>query len=163
MSAAKPRKAPASLAPGAAPDVIVDFIFDEGLLYVAVANISDEPAGRVMVRFEKPFHGVDARDMRELSMFRHIEFLAPRKRIVSLIDSAAAYFARDEPTTVVAEISFADRRGTPYEARVTHDLTIYKDIVWTRRTDSTGPALDQESVLDGDRSQHAVRAQQFPR
>ena len=40
------------------PDVIVDFVFDDGLLYATVANIGDRPALKVSCRFEPTFHGL---------------------------------------------------------------------------------------------------------
>ncbi len=37
------------------PDVILDFTFNEGLLYIDLANIGDSPAVNVSVSFDKEF------------------------------------------------------------------------------------------------------------
>ncbi len=61
-----------------APEVIVDFIFDRGLLFVAVINIGDQPAHKVSVHFHQHLNGLGGtKDIATLAMFRNIEFLAP--------------------------------------------------------------------------------------
>ncbi len=116
------------------PDVIVDFIFDDGLLFVAVQNIGDKPAYKVSVQFDRKFHGVGgAKDITEMPLFRNIEFLAPWKDIVTFVDASAAYFGRDEPTRILARISYQDAQGKRYRATITHDLEIYRDIGYVRR------------------------------
>jgi hypothetical protein len=80
------------------PDVIVDFVFEDGMLFVAVQNIGSQPAQQVHVTFEPPFRGLGgAASVPELPLFRNIEFLAPSRSIRTLLDSSAAYFARQEP------------------------------------------------------------------
>ncbi len=116
------------------PDVIVDFIFDDGLFFIAVQNIGDKPAYKVSVQFDKRFRGVGgAKDITEMPLFRNIEFLAPWKDIVTFLDTSAAYFGRDEPTRVSARISYQDARGRTHKATITHDLEIYRDIGYVRR------------------------------
>jgi len=41
--------------------VIVDFIFEEGLLFISIKNISDDPAFRVSSEFDKKIIGVSGR------------------------------------------------------------------------------------------------------
>src|SRR3979409_986097 len=83
------------------PDVIIDFRFEQGLFYIALINISDVPAYRVSVRVEKKFRGLGGEcDISLLRLFRRVEFLAPRKRIETLLDSSRAYFQRREPTLI---------------------------------------------------------------
>ena len=111
------------------PEVIVDFVFDRGLLHIVIENVSDAPAHAVSVKFDKPFRGLGGeREVSSLALFRKLQFLAPRKRIETLLDSSAAYFARREPTRIVATISYRDNDGHYHERRITHDLSIYKDI-----------------------------------
>src|SRR3954452_18131716 len=62
----------------AVPEVIVDFRFEQGLLYIALVNISAVAAYRVSVRFDKPFRGLGGEcEVSALRLFRRIEFLAP--------------------------------------------------------------------------------------
>ena len=95
------------------PDVIVDFIFEDGMLFVAVQNIGSQPAVQVHVAFEPPFKGLGGTaSIPELPLFRNIEFLAPSRSIRTLLDSSAAYFARKEPEQISATASYSDRSGT---------------------------------------------------
>jgi hypothetical protein len=114
-----------------APDVIVDFVFEDGLFFLAVSNIGPEPAERVHVAFDPPFKGLGGSvSIPDLPLFRNIEFLAPARSIRTLLDSAAAYFARQEPERVTINISFVDRAGRNYKSVIRHDLSIYRDIAF---------------------------------
>jgi hypothetical protein len=114
-----------------APDVIVDFVFEDGLIFLTITNIGPEPAERVHIAFDPPFQGLGGSiAMADLPLFRNIEFLAPARSIRTLLDSAAAYFARQEPERVAVNISFADRAGRNYKSAIRHDLSIYRDIAF---------------------------------
>lgn len=53
------------------PEVIVDFIFEEGLFFIAVENIGDRSALKVSVRFEPGFSGAGGRlAVTELPLFK---------------------------------------------------------------------------------------------
>lgn len=143
--------APATADESSRPEVIVDFDFDHGLFHVAVANVSSVPAYRIAVRFDKQFHGLGGRcDVSSLRMFRRIEFLAPWKRIETLLDTSSAYFQRREPTRITAIISYRDAQQRSYERHITHDLNIYKDVAYllrpaespSRAVSSPAPATD---------------------
>jgi hypothetical protein len=112
-------------------DVIVDFVFEEGVLYVTVANIGERPALKVSCRFEPGFHGLGGSvEISRLPLFRNIEYLAPRKEIRTLVDSTAAYFARKEPTKLQVAITYRDESGTRRQAAIKHDLGIYRDLAY---------------------------------
>jgi hypothetical protein len=114
-----------------APDVIVDFVFEDGLFFLAITNIGPEPAERVHVGFDPPFRGLGGSvAIADIPLFRNIEFLAPARSIRTLLDSAAAYFARQEPERITVNISFADRAGRNYKSSIRHDLSIYRDIAF---------------------------------
>jgi hypothetical protein len=146
----RPKKAPSTdavlQAPAktAGPDVIVDFLFDDGLLSVALQNLGDAPAFDVQVRFDKPFHGADGeRDLSALHMFKRTPFLGPRRTIRSFIDRSDAYFLRKEPTLLTVKILFTDAAGTESSRIIKHDLGIYEDITIVNR--STPPQGDDRS------------------
>jgi hypothetical protein len=114
-----------------APDVIVDFVFEDGLFFLTVSNVGPEPAERVHVAFEPPFNGLGGSvSIPDLPLFRNIEFLAPARSVRTLLDSASAYFARQEPERVSVSISFADRAGRNYKSGIRHDLSIYRDLAF---------------------------------
>ena len=135
--------------PEPAPEVMVDFIFDGGLLHIAVANISALPAYQVVVKFDRPFHGLGGgREMSSLRMFRRIDFLAPQKRIETLLDTSTAYFARREPTRLRALITYRDAAGRAHERKIQHDLSIYQDLAYLARpSDPPSPNYPPASTL----------------
>lgn len=130
---------------------MVDFVFDRGLFHVVVANLSAVPALRVSVAFDKPFHGLGGRvEISALRLFRHLEFLAPWKRIETFLDSSAAYFLRREPTRITALICFRDTHRRRYERHITHDLTIYKDLAYlVPAAGATSPVVSNSASASG--------------
>jgi hypothetical protein len=128
------------------PDVIVDFVFEDGLLFVAVQNIGSQPALRVHVAFDPPFKGLGGTtSIPELPLFRNIEFLAPSRSICTLLDSSDAYFARQEPQKITATASYCDRSGHEFSCKMLHDLSIYRDITFIPKPERTSPAHGHSS------------------
>ena len=124
-------------------DVILDVVFDRGLLFLVVENIGDRPAHSVRVKFDHAFSGVGgAKKMHRLALFRKLEFLAPRKSIEVFLDRSASYFARDEPTQLIAAISWRTSDGARRSTTIHHDLEIYRDLGYIEREvpDSGRPA-----------------------
>jgi hypothetical protein len=128
------------------PDVIVDFLFEDGMLFVAVQNIGSQPALRVRVTFDPPFKGLGGTaSIPELPLFRNIEFLAPSRSICTLLDSSAAYFARQEPQQITATASYCDRAGHEFSCTILHDLAIYRDIAFIPKPERTSPTHGHSS------------------
>jgi hypothetical protein len=122
------------------PDVIVDIIFEDGLLFVVVANIGSQPAQRVRVVFDPPFNGLGgAACITELPLFRNIEFLAPSRSIRTFLDSTTAYFARGEPEQIAATITYYDRSGQEFCCTIRHDLAIYRDLTFVPKAERNSP------------------------
>jgi hypothetical protein len=119
------------------PDVIVDFIFDDGLFFIAVSNLSDQPAYKVSVKFDCRIYGFGGRDICALPLFGNIEFLAPHKTITTFLDSSGSYFSGGGPTKISARIAYHDFRGTKKVATINHDLEIYREIGFIRRPNSS--------------------------
>jgi hypothetical protein len=112
-------------------DVIVDFVFEEGVLYVTVANIGERPALKVSCRFEPGFRGLGGSvEISRLPLFRKIEYLAPHKEIRALVDSSAAYFARREPTKLKVTVTYREEGGARRQTTIAHDLGIYRDLAY---------------------------------
>lgn len=128
------------------PDVIVDFVFEDGMLFVAVTNIGSQPAQRVQVAFDPPFKGLGGTaSIPELPLFRNIEFLAPSRSIRTLLDSSTAYFARREPEQIAVTISYSDRSGQEFRCTIHHDLAIYRGIAFVPKTERNSPAYGHSS------------------
>ena len=132
---------------GSTPEVILDFRFEQGLLYIALVNISSVPAYRVSVRFDKPFRGLGGEcEISSLRLFRRVEFLAPQKRIETLLDSSRSYFQRREPTSIKAVVSFRDAVGRTHTREILHNLKIYKDVSYVVNREPPAPGLSFPSV-----------------
>ena len=119
---------------GCEADVILDVVFERGLLFLTVANIGDRPAYEVRIRFKRAFSGLGgSRKMHRLPLFERLEFLAPRKSIEVFLDRSGAYFARREPTTLTAAIAWRTGAGERRRSTITHDLEIYRDLAYIDR------------------------------
>jgi hypothetical protein len=115
-------------------EVILDVVFDHGLLFLVVENLGDRPAHSVRVKFDCPFSGLGGtKKMQRLALFRKLEFLAPRKAIEVFLDRSDSYFARDEPTRLTASISWRTPDGSRRSTTVHHDLEIYRDLGFIER------------------------------
>ncbi|HTE14559.1 MAG TPA: hypothetical protein VK642_05740 [Burkholderiales bacterium] len=128
------RPVPRKPATTGAPNVIVDFIFDGGELFIAVENIGDAPALKVKTTFSEPIRGVMGTvNINSMALFKNIEFLAPHKSITTFLDTSAAYFARSEPCKIAVRIAYRDGANKPLQTTLHHDLGIYADIGYLHR------------------------------
>jgi hypothetical protein len=115
-------------------DVILDVVFDRGLLFLVLANTGDRPAHGVRVKFAERISGVGgAKRIDRLALFRKLEFLAPRKSIEVFLDRSADYFARSEPTQLTVAVSWRTAAGERRRTTIVHDLEIYRDLGYIDR------------------------------
>jgi len=121
----------AVLAGLAAVDVILDVVFERGLLFLALRNLGTEPALKVSCAFEKPLRGLGGtREVSAQRLFRNVELLAPGRELRTLLDTSAAYFARREPTRIRVTVTWRTPAGERRAARIAHDLSIYRDLAY---------------------------------
>ena len=116
----------------AAPDdgVVVDVVFESGVLYLELINLADRPALKVACTFDPPLVDAQGRDVSKLPLFRQVEFLGPRRRIRTLLDSNPGYFARERATRIVVAVEY-ERPGGPRRAtQVAHDLEIFRELAY---------------------------------
>jgi hypothetical protein len=129
-----PKRDPDNVPPAPAerrPEVVLDVLFEDGLLFLAVANIGDAPALAVTCRFRRKLRGLGGtQDVSKLPLFENIAFLGPGREIRTLLDSSAAYFARGEQTRISVTTTYADASGRSYTSAVEHDLAIYRDLAY---------------------------------
>jgi hypothetical protein len=117
------------------PDVILDVIFEDGLLFLALRNIGDEPATDVSVTFSERVVGLGGdREVSALPLFHRLTFLAPGREIRAFLDTSASYFARRQPTQIVANIACRGADGRPRARQITHDLEIYRQLGYVRKS-----------------------------
>jgi hypothetical protein len=111
------------------PEVIVEFLFEHGLFHISVNNIGDRPAIGVQVHFSKKIMGLNGtKEISALPLFKNIEFLGPKREILTFIDSSSSYFQRKQPTRISARVSYRDSESRKYECTISHDLEIYRDL-----------------------------------
>ncbi|MFZ0061842.1 MAG: hypothetical protein WAL47_07365 [Pyrinomonadaceae bacterium] len=135
--------------PPKTPDVIVDFVFERGLFFIAVKNISEQPAYKVSVKFNEKLYGLGGtREVSALPLFRNIEFLAPQKEISTFLDSSDSYFARKQPTKVKAQISYHNAEGDKHSVSIAHDLEIYRNLALTGRPE--GVVISDPDIDEGE-------------
>lgn len=118
---------------GKAPDVILDFEYEKGLLFIALENIGSAPAFKVSVKFDRKLTGVEgARELSALRLFKNFEFLAPKKRVRVFVDSFHAYAARGQPMVLNTTVRFRGKDGRRVLEKTRHDLSVYRDLpeVW---------------------------------
>lgn len=113
------------------PEVIVEFLFNRGLLFISVNNIGERPALNVSVKFSQPIIGLaGTKDVSELALFKNIEFLGPGREITTFLDRSSSYFERKQPTRILARVSYSDPEKQAYEQTIKHDLEIYRDLAF---------------------------------
>ena len=111
-------------------NVIVDFIFEQGLLFVEIANLGDKPALDVSVKFSPSFKILNGeRTISSLQLFKRLRFLAPRRRIRAFIGEVTSFFTRFNGDTVVTvNLSYLSETGGKIRRTIVHDLGIYRDL-----------------------------------
>ena len=110
--------------------VVVDIVFESGLLYLELANLSDRPALNVNCRFDPALADLQGRDVSELPLFRHVEFLGPRRSIRTLLDSTHGYFARKAPARVAVMVEYERPGEVRRSTNLAHDLEIFRDLTY---------------------------------
>ena len=105
-------------------------MLEAGLFHLELANLGRRPALNVSCRFDEPLTGMHERVVTQLPLFENVPFLMPGKRIRTLLDSSAAYFARGEPTTITVAVSHQDQNGRRHRTTIEHNLEIYRDLVY---------------------------------
>jgi hypothetical protein len=111
------------------PEVIVDFVFENGLFHIAIINIGDAAAYKISVTFNREFKGLGgSKAVSKMALFQNIEFMPPQKRITTFLDTSVSYFKQQQPTDIEATIKFSDSQGKSYKNIIKHNLNIYKDI-----------------------------------
>jgi hypothetical protein len=110
--------------------VVVDVVFENGLLYLELANLADRPALNVHCRFDPSLVDLQGRDVSELPLFRQVDFLGPRRTIRTLLDSTAGYFRRKAPARITAAVEYERPGEEKRETAVTHNLEIYRELTY---------------------------------
>jgi hypothetical protein len=109
--------------------VILDFVFERGLLFITLSNIGAAPAYDISVTFDHRIPAVDGGSpVNELGLFQRLKFIPPQKRITSLVSSYSSYCTSGGPMELEVRVYFHDSRGRRHVNVIKHDLSAYRDI-----------------------------------
>ncbi len=121
--------------PSRRPEVIVEFLFDRGLLFISVNNIGERAAINVSVKFDQKLTGLGgSKEISKLALFRSLQFLGPQREIVTFLDSSASYFRREQPVDLTARISYQDADSRQYKEIIRHNLEVFRELVYMDHT-----------------------------
>lgn len=120
---------------GGRPEVIVEFLFDRGRLFISVNNIGKRAAVNVSVKFDKKIVGLGGtKEISSLPLFRSLQFLGPKRQIVTFLDTSGSYFKRKQPTKITARVSYQDTDAQNYDETISHNLEVYRELVYLHPT-----------------------------
>jgi len=129
MRSEKKHKIPLDILSDKNPEVIIDFEYDDGLLFIVIENTGDDSAYDVAVRFNKKILGMQkTKNISSLQIFESLKFLPPGKKIKILVDLFQFYLAGKQPLLISARIFFRNKKKQVFQNLIKHDLSIYKDI-----------------------------------
>ena len=119
------------------PYVIVDFVFDRGLLSISIKNRGGNDAFGVRVEFSHRLMGVEGSvEVSALPLFRALEFLPAGKEISTFLDSSSSYFRSKQPTQITTVITYQDGQHQKFSNTIRHNLEIYRAIGFVRAAGS---------------------------
>ena len=119
------------------PEVIVEFLFDEGVLLIAVRNIGTRDAREIRIKFSKKILGPDGnKDISALLLFQRLQFLGPQRQISCFVDQMSSYFKRRQPTSLSVVIEYRDADGRNYQDKIDHNLEIYREMPYLHQCHS---------------------------
>jgi hypothetical protein len=110
--------------------VVVDVVSEGGVLYLELANLADRPAVNVSCKFEPSLVDIDGRDVSELALFRRLHFLAPRRRIRTLLHSTEGFFAREQPGRVTVAVEYERPDAPRQTTQIVHDLEVFRQLAY---------------------------------
>jgi hypothetical protein len=115
-----------SSSPDVDDGVVVDVVFEDGVLHLELMNLADRPALGITCAFDPPLADAAGRDVAGLGLFRRMEFLGPRRRVRTLLGSAG----REGPARVSVTCEFERPGGGRRSTTVTHDLSVYRELAY---------------------------------
>jgi len=112
------------------PDVIVDFEYTKGLLFLIIENIGKASAYNISIKFNKTIRGIQKQNKFNLmKIFQSLQFLPPQKKITVFVDTFSSYLIHKQPLALKITITFLDENKINFKRRIEHDLSIYRDFI----------------------------------
>jgi hypothetical protein len=96
-----------------------------------VNNIGERAAVNVSVKFDKKIVGLGGtKEISTLPLFRNLQFLGPKREIVTFLDTSGSYFKRKQPMKITARVSYQDADAQKYDETMSHNLEVYREVVY---------------------------------
>lgn len=116
-------------------EIILDFEYENNLLYIIIENIGDAMTNEVSIDFDKKIMGLDKKkNISEMQIFKNISVFPPKKRFKIFVDTFSSYVKNKQPFLITSKITYYQNKKR-YEDSIKHDLRIYKDFVETLNLD----------------------------
>ena len=111
--------------------IILDFEYENNLLYIIIENIGDAMINKVSIDFNKKIMGIGKeKNISEMQIFKTISVFPPKKRFKIFVDTFSSYVKNKQPLLLTSKITYYQNNKS-YEDIIKHDLRIYKDFVET--------------------------------
>lgn len=111
------------------PEIILDFVYENNLLYIVIENIGDSVANNVSIDFDKKILGLNKEKIiSEMRIFKNISMIPPNKRFKIFVDTFSSYVKNKQPLVFVSKITYYKKQRR-FDDLIKHDLTIYKDFI----------------------------------
>lgn len=106
----------------------VDFIPDNGLMFVIIANYETFALRNCRISFSQTLPTVDGKKLNHLKVFKSLDYLAPGRRIPVFVGESISFleFLRDKKITIHIKYKLPDGASKSYS--INHDLSIYEDL-----------------------------------
>jgi hypothetical protein len=111
--------------------VVVDFEVDAAMVFIIIKNTGSTAALNLKINPSRSVIGLEGKkDLRELSVFTEISYMAPLKEIRIFVDSYDSFFRNLKNTLISFTITYMDESDVVYKNKITHDLKIYADLIF---------------------------------
>lgn len=111
------------------PEVFLDFVLEDELLYIVLKNNSLYPALNVRTSFSQPIAGLGGtKKIHAINLFRQLSYLAPERVFRVFVDRVEVFLAGLRKSEILVEIQYQNERGQAFRKRIVHDLDIYRDL-----------------------------------
>lgn len=105
--------------------VVVDVAFEGGLLFLELVNLGNRAALDVACAFKPRLVDAQGRDVAELRLFRGLAFLAPNRRIRTLLGPSSEY-----SDSVTVTVEYSDAAGERRVSRLAHDFGAFRELAY---------------------------------
>lgn len=107
----------------------VDFIPENGLMFVIIANYESFPLRDCKISFSETLPTVKGEKLNHLNIFKHLTYLSPGRKICILAGETSSVLSslrEDKVVTISIKYRLPDGKKTAYSIK--HNLSIYEDL-----------------------------------